>query len=49
MAPPGVVSAAVGGFTDWTLEIILEWGDKEKGGLVSSTSQGRSAMQAGSF
>lgn len=37
MAPPGVVSGAVGGFTDWTLEIILEWGAKEKGGLVSST------------
>lgn len=48
MAPPGVVSGAVGGFTDWTLEIVLEWGAKEKGGLVSSTSHAGWVLLKGS-
>lgn len=48
MAPPRVVSGAVGGFTDWTLEIILEWGAKEKGGLVSSTSHAGWVLLKGS-
>lgn len=48
MAPPGVVSGAVGGFKDWTLEIVLEWGAKEKGGLVSSTSHAGWVLLKGS-